>query len=223
MKVVLNQYNQPNFTGGESKFFRPVERAYDKLCESAAKNITPKLIKNKQIQWLAQKTQNSRKQFTHLLAVGSTITSGMYAYKTLNNKHLDKDRRQTLAINQLLTLGVSLTCSYTAEGALAKWWEGVTAKYAGIQLEDKNFAGEFVKERAKSKMHIAKYTAKYAASKPEKYSEEAIKKLLTKIDGMDKIKSALIFGFIFRYIVPVAIVPVANRLGDKYLEYKKNK
>ena len=40
---------------------------------------------------------------------------------------------------------------------------------------------------------------------------------------MDIAKKLLIFTLIYRYLVPVAVTPIANTLGDKYLAYKKEK
>ena len=47
--------------------------------------------------------------------------------------------------------------------------------------------------------------------------------LAIRLKGMDVAKKLLIFTLIYRYIVPVAVTPIANKLGDKYLTYKKER
>ena len=49
---------------------------------------------------------------------------------------------------------------------------------------------------------------------------EALNKRLT---GMDIAKKLFIFATVYRYLAPVIVTPIANRLGEKYLNYKKAK
>ena len=49
----------------------------------------------------------------HLIVLGSTLLSGFYVAKTINNKDMDKEKRKTLAINQGLTWAVSTAMAYT--------------------------------------------------------------------------------------------------------------
>ena len=61
---------------------------------------------------------------THMSALGSTLISGMYTIRTLQNDKLDPEKRKTLAINDVLTWGLSTAGSYLIDAKLAnlqKW------------------------------------------------------------------------------------------------------
>ena len=49
------------------------------------------------------------------------------------------------------------------------------------------------------------------------------KKLVARLKGMDIAKTLLICTLIYRYLVPVAVTPIANKLGDKFLAHKKER
>jgi len=126
--------------------------------------------------------------FNHIYTISSVITSGLYAYRTLNNEQLDKDRRNTLAINQLLTLGTSIVGSYALDISIDKWWNKVINNYKKAQPKD--IAPEILNRR---------------------------------VTGMGLLKKMFIIGMVYRYLVPVLVTPIANKLGDKYIEIKKQK
>ena len=60
---------------------------------------------------------------THMYIMGSTLISGMYVIRTLQNENLKKDRRRTLAINDALTWGVSTLGAYVVDSKLSNWWK----------------------------------------------------------------------------------------------------
>ncbi len=128
------------------------------------------------------------KLYTHMLTVGSIITSGTCAIRTLKNDKLDKDRRQTLAVNQALVLVTSAAGNYALDGALNNWWTKQTGKFKAAQIA-KGFT----------------------------------ENLDAKVAGMDIFKRAMIFGLIYRYITPVIVTPIANKIGDKIIANKKAK
>ena len=43
------------------------------------------------------------------------------------------------------------------------------------------------------------------------------------VKGMGLLRSMIVFGFVYRYFVPVAVTKPANKLCDMYLEHKKAK
>lgn len=53
--------------------------------------------------------------------------------------------------------------------------------------------------------------------------EPLAEKTAKKIKGIGLLKSMLVFGFVYRYFVPVAVTKPANILCEKYLEQKKAK
>ena len=50
-----------------------------------------------------------------------------------------------------------------------------------------------------------------------------LEKLNTRLKGMDVAKKLFIFATVYRYIAPILVTPLANRIGDRYLQYKKAK
>ncbi len=59
----------------------------------------------------------------------------------------------------------------------------------------------------------------------DKFKEAQIKaghteRLDAKVAGMGFLKSALLFGLIYRYIAPVIVTPIANNIGNRMLEKK---
>jgi len=256
----LNQY-KPNFkanpltvldsgeqliqqaTTRDSSLFAPFEKKYDKFTNWLAKNVTSKYAESKPIEYLANKFKDSKNLFQHTLTVGSVITSGLYMQRTYTNKDLDKDRRNTLVVNQGLTLALSTAGAYMLDKFLNGWWENVTAKFAGHLLEDDKFYNDFLKK--KNAIIKENKQLKEALKKGEKVELKSIPKiidlikenpkflqigkqeakdlLLTKVKGMSPLKSMIVFGFVYRYFVPVVVTKPANKLCDMYLEHKKAK
>ena len=229
-----------------SKFFQPLKAAIKKRYENAtdwmAKNIFAKIVNNKTVQNIADKIKNNNSLFNHFMSIGALITSGLYVKKTLDNKQMEEDRRKTLAINQTLTFAVSTIGAYSLDKSLDKWWNNVTAKYAGIQLNDPNFAKDYQKALAEvAKKNEALKAANKALPKNKrtplenapriseflkehkKYNPEVHEILSKKITGMGLLKSMIIFGAVYRFLVPVLVTPIANKLGEHYIAKKKAK
>lgn len=261
----------PAFSGGadkvaesvvkESKFFKRIaqkfENAYDSIGDWMGKKVIPKVFDNEITDKFTNKVKESDMLFNHFLAVGSAITSGMYMYKTLTNDKMDKDRKQTLAVNQFLTFVLATAGAYLIDSSLSNWWQKQTVRYASGQCNDENFTllKEFNKEVAAAKAENAKIkqandalkaAAKkegrkllkaelqdYKKVKAEKFlakrlgnylgTPEDVKNLTRKISGMGKLKTMLVFGLVYRYLVPVAVTKPANILCEKYLAHKKEK
>lgn len=256
------QNSQPNFSGKtpaseiaelmsaipeKSKFLKGVNDKYEKVTDGIAKQFTRRLIDNSVTGWCVDKVKNSKLLFNHMMAVGSAITSGMYVVKTLDNKELDKDRKNTLAINQFLTFVISTAGAYAMDKKLGNWWEKKTAEYASHQLSDGNLAEDFLKKNKDIADANAKIIAENKGKMPKKelklllddstnvkdfikgrasYMSEVAdsqKRLIQRIEGMGILKSMIIFGAVYRFLVPVLVVPIANKLGDKMIEKRKAK
>lgn len=147
--------------------------------------------------------------------------------KTLTNKDLDSDRKCTLAVNQGLTFLVSTGGAYYLDNKLNNWWDKVTVKYAGAKFNDENFAKNFIntnKENKKAGKALLK-AKDYIGDNIKKYlcEDNEIKKFKSQIKGMGVLKSMLVFALVYRYIVPVAVTPVANKIGDALVAKKKAK
>lgn len=274
-------------TKEKSGFFKPITDLYDKFTDKIAEHFTAKIIDSKPMLYIAKKLRNSENLFQHCLTLGSLVTSGLYMEKTLTNDKLDKDRKQTLAVNQGLTFIASTAGAYSLDKYLKNWWENTTSKYIGTQIDNENFAKNFkginqgideinkklkqnpkgdvnkfaeeVKEALKMPKkgeqgykgftdfleHAVKGAIEDAADaetsvktverlKLDKYTDKLVKngiikeekitnELKGKIKGMGALKSILVFGFVYRYFVPVVVTKPANWLCEKYLSHKKAK
>ena len=259
----------------KSSFFAPFSKFYNNFTDGIAKYFTSKLVDSKPLGYVADKLKNSNNLFQHCLTIGSMITSGLYVQKTLTNDKLDKDRKNTLAVNQGLTFLVSTAGAYSLDKYLKIWWDDVTAKYVGLQLQDKNFEKDYkdikaainkvnkglkndvkadvnkLAETAKSELKLSetastlfdrnikkavqnsdgpvKSIPKFPLDKfidrlvKDKKIPELSKELSSRIKGMGLLRSMLVFGFVYRYFVPVVVTKPANLLCEKYLAHKKSK
>lgn len=230
----------------ESGLFKPFTDAYERMTDSIADKFTSKFVDSKPLDWLADKLKNSKNLFQHCLTLGSVITSGLYMQRTLTNKELDKDRKNTLAVNQGLTFAVSTVGAYALDKYVKGWWDNVTARFAGHLLGDNKFYSDYLAQKAAVIKENKELSAAAKASniKPElksmpnirklvenhsyyksllSSSEKEAKTLMTKVKGMSPLRTMIVFGFVYRYFVPVVVTKPANILCEKYLAHKKAK
>lgn len=229
-----------------SKFFKYFNEKYNKFTDFIAEKFTSKIVESESLLKLADKFKNSDNFYQHCLTIGSVITSGLYMQRTLTNDKLDKDRRNTLAVNQGLTLIVSTIGAYALDKYLKGWWDNVTARFAGHLVGDGKFYENYLKQKNDIKAANKKLiqAAKASGTKPElksmpkvaklvqnhnyyktllKTSEDDAKILMTKVKGMSPLRAMIVFGFVYRYFVPVVVTKPANMLCEKYLAHKKSK
>lgn len=230
-----------NATKKDSSLFAPLNRAYDNMTDKIAEKFTSKFVNWKPLDYLADKLKNTNNLFQHCLTVGSVVTSGLYMQRTLANKELDKDRRNTLAVNQGLTLALSTAGAYALDKYIKGWWDNVTARFAGHLLEDKDFYTNFKEQKAAIKAENAAMIKSAHGAKPELKSMPKVDKLvkdhsyykslssvdadilLKKVKGMSPLRTMIVFGFVYRYFVPVVVTKPANKLCEIYLKNKHEK
>lgn len=128
----------------------------------------------------------------HLQVAGSFITSSAYVMSTLKNKNFDKENANTLAINQTACFVVPTAGGYTVNALIAEINKQLEYKYSAIQ------------ER---KLATSKMTAL------EK--EAAVKKLSQRLKGFRTLMGIVTFAMMYRYISPVLVTPLSNKLGRK--------
>lgn len=223
----------------DSSFFKPVTDSYDRFTSGVANHVTSRLLEFEPLHRLADFFKDSKKLTQHSMTLGSVITSGLYMQRTYTNKNLDEDRRNTLVVNQGLTLILSTAGAYMLDKYLTGWWDNVTARYAGILLKDKDFLNNYkaqkeevakankpLKEALKRGEKVELKTAKSVmdmvkANENFKQMDKTEAKLLkTKVKGMGPLKGILVFGFVYRFFVPVVVTKPANKLCDRYLQKK---
>ena len=246
-----NIYNanktQPSFNAAlpnKSKYFSPFSKAIDYAIEKMAKNYNAKFLESRFAQWLGSKAEKLDSVVDHMQFIGSAVISGMYMSQTLRNKNLDEKKRKTLAINQGLTFALSTLGAYYADNKIGNWWEKLTLKYADSQISSEkerleakshNKVTSFVKgynaanEAAKQKFYadqkagLIKKNNKYSMLSVGQYINENCpdKILENRIYGMGIFRKLLVFGTIYRFISPVAVTPIANWIGNKFI-YKED-
>lgn len=135
----INKYNkQTSFTSSpvQSNLFKPIAKQYDKLTDDIARKYYVSFYESRFAKWFNDKTKNVKNMTTHMAAIGSTLISGMYTIRTLQNDKLDPQKRKTLALNDVMTWVIATAGSYLADAKLANWWEGVTTRFASNYILD---------------------------------------------------------------------------------------
>lgn len=144
-----NNYYTPQYTGFaklsqdagqktvKSKLFSPITKQYDRLTDFIADNYYGKFCQSKFAKRFTEKTKDVKNMTTHMSALGSTLISSMYAIRTLNNENLDPNKRKTLAINDVLTWGLSTAGAYFLDAKLANWWEKITTRFVANYVATK--------------------------------------------------------------------------------------
>ena len=138
----------------------------------------------------------------HYMVLGSFIQSGIYVNRTLKNKDMDEDRKKTLAINQALCFFIPTVLGYTVNSFLTAGVKKIGYRYSGLM---KNKMAEL---RASGNMHKA---------------DEISDKLGKNIKAVGTLARLLSFSLIYRYVTPVLVTPIANKIGDKHIANKKAK
>lgn len=230
----------------KSQFFNYFNNKYEQLTDFIADKFTSRIVESDALSKLANKLKDSENLYQHCLTIGSVITSGLYMQRTLTNDKLDKDRKNTLAVNQGLTFAVSTIGAYALDKYVKGWWDNVTARFAGHLVGDPKFYDDYLKQKKaiqKENKELIQ-NAKAQRTKPElkalpkvtklveknnyyktllKTSKYDAKVLMTKVKGMSPLRAMIVFGFVYRYFVPVVVTKPANFLCEKYLANKKAK
>ncbi len=227
----LKQSSTPSFGGSsasvfdaftsKSKFFEPLEKGWNSMTDWIAKNIIAKAMNTRLFARFAEKTKDSKYIANHIITAGAAVGTATYIHKTLNlpEEKMDSDGRKVLAANHLLTFGVSTAGAYLVDGGLFNKWREVTNRYAELYTKDNTLMAKIaeknkeLKKQGKNKIDVIDYANDYLKDK----------KLVARLKGMDIAKTLLICTLIYRYLVPVAVTPIANKLGEKFLAHKKER
>ncbi len=199
VEIVANAENRqlsPSFKGKEPS----------KITKWLGENYVLKILNSTKLQDFVEKfDKNFKMSMTEAMTIlGSFIMSASYVTGTLTNKSFDKDRKNTLAINQ--TLG------FVVPTFLGTW---VSSK---IRPHVKKATYEFVGEQSQ-RIKLLAQNGKIT-QQAEKKALEAIAKASK---GVPVFASLTVFTFIYRYFTPVAVTPIANLFGNWLAERKKNK
>ena len=179
----------------------------NKVTQWLAENYVLKILNSTKLsQFVDNFSKNVNMSMTEIMTIlGSFLMSGSYVVGTLTNKKFkDKDRRNTLAINQAL--------GFVVPTALGTW---ISSK---IRPKVKTATYKFVGEQSQ-RIKLLAQNGKITKDAEEK----ALKGIAKASKGMPVFASLTIFTFIYRYFTPVAVTPVANWFGNKLAERKAAK
>jgi hypothetical protein len=125
---------QPQFTGMNS----PISKGYNKFADWIARNYYVRFYNSKFAKSFIEHTRGPawNNMTTHMSALGSTLISGMYAVRTLQNDKLDPEKKKTLALNDILTWGISTLGSYFLDAKLGDRCERLTKRFVADYLLD---------------------------------------------------------------------------------------
>lgn len=164
----------------------------DAIGKFFGKHYAEPMCNKKWLQDISEKMSGASSKMTqHMATLGSFITSGVYMYKTLTNKNLDSDKRKTLSINQLLCFIIPTACAYGVDHYMKDFNKNMEYRYSGLKEQQ---------------MALGKLT-------PEQ-CEKLKKSFGNKLKGFGALAGLATFTLIYRYITPVLITPVANKIGD---------
>lgn len=155
-------------------------------------------------QWLQKISEGmsgmSTQMTQHMATLGSLITSSVYMARTLKNKDLDPEKRKTLSINQLLCFIIPTACAYGVDHYMRDFNKNMEYRYSGLKEQQ---------------MALGKLSAEEC---------EALKKSFgNKLKGFGALAGLATFTLIYRYLTPVLITPLANKIGAKINEKNEQK
>ncbi|MCQ2754086.1 MAG: hypothetical protein MJ231_03460, partial [bacterium] len=173
-----------------------------KISDFLARTYGKAIYKSKAIrkfaEWFAPKdTSNATK---HFQVLGALATSATYAVSTIKSPNFDKDNATTLAVNQTLGWVAPTLLGYITDKA--------------IQERTKQWEFNYCNKRKK-------------AIELSKLSNEEKQKLLKGLNksqkGFRTFAGMVTFTLMYRYLAPVLITPLANKIGAAINKSKKEK
>ncbi len=197
-KNLINNFDNINTTQNNVNF---KAKFWDKIGKFYGEKYANKMLDQDWMHTLSGKLAGTSKLMTeHMATLGSLLTSSVYFYQTVTNKKLDSDKRTTLGINQIGCFAIPTVCAYGVNYKLQKFNKNIEYRYSGL---------------IRQQMALGQLS-------PEKY-EKLTKSLGAKLKCFGALMGLLTFTTIYRFLTPVAITPLANWAGEKYLKWKKSK
>jgi len=134
----------------------------------------------------------------------------------------DKGAKLGIFAQKLADAGIKTDNPEDVKGLIKKCKEIVTS---GGELKNKIInavkAEDYVRKLIEPKIDINDFIDKFG----EKHiaDKDALKKLSKRSKGFAALRSILVFGFVYRFFVPLTVVKPTNWICEKYLEHKKAK
>ena len=133
---------------------------------------------------------------------------------------LEKKAQRGIFADRLADIGISTNDPKDINGLIKKCKEVVATGSAEMKTKLANAVKTEHLVR-KNFIEINDYLDKYGEQLV--VDKDMLKRLKIRSKGFAALRSILVFGFVYRFFVPLAVVKPTNLLCEKYLEYKKKK
>lgn len=147
-----------------------------------------------------------------------------------DNKELNKLAKQFINSDKngffterLKNIGIEVADPKDTKGLIKKLSQTIST--ATTETKEKIVkavqAEDYVRKLIEPKIDINNYLDKFGSE--HVVDKDTLKKLKIRSKGFGALRSILVFGFVYRFFVPLVVVKPTNWLCDKYLEHKKAK
>lgn len=171
--------------------------------------------KSKILRGVGKALNIKQKWFQHAIACEAIYLTSFYMYNTKKSKTIPENQKRPMMVNQALVSTLCTTLGYVVDSKISKAFTGM--KNAFLLTNAKPIA-ENMKNTVKEAVKLAG-SDKGAIDAAYKMP---LKRLNGIASGISKLKSVLVFGFIYRYFSPVFITPIANRVSE-YMDKRSAK
>lgn len=199
-------------TGFLEGIINPISKKLNSFYKTVGEKALTPLIGKPKPQKVISHMSLDENFYTHLSVASSIVLSGFYMLNTYKNKDIKQDQKTPLMINQGLVAAVSAFGTYAINGFLN---ESVD-----------NLMNAFESE---VKVVLSEENLKKTYTDPKKYAEfiekkhNQISQLSNFGKGLKIIQSMLVFSVIYRFISPVFVTPLANRISASLKENNQEK
>lgn len=207
-KAVKSYANNPSFKGNPGFVTRNIAKGIGKLADTN---------KFRQfIEWFA-KQEN---WFPHLIAGESLWLSGFYMQQTAKSKSIEKDQKLPMILNQGITALACTWGAYKLDGVINEKLDKYKEVYKRMNpdMVRKSNLYENLLKRYANKPEILEKLAKADKYKPLR---SANKILNNKMVGIRLLGPIVIFTTIYRFVGPVVVTPIANKISELIEPHKK--
>lgn len=170
--------------------------------------------KSKILRGLGKVLNIKQKWFQHAIALEAIFLTSLYMYNTNKSKNIPENQKRPMMVNQALVATLCTSLGYIVDSKISKAFKGMQDFFLLTNVKP-------IAEGMKGKVAEAVKAAKTPGAIDAAYKMPG-KQLNGIASGISKLKSVLVFGFIYRYFSPVFITPIANRVSE-YMDKKSSK
>ena len=170
--------------------------------------------KSKILRGVGKALNIKQKWLQHAIAAEAIYLTGFYMYNTKKAKHIPEDQKLPMMVNQALVSTLCTTLGYIVDSKISKAFNKMKDLFLLTNAKP-------IAERMKGQVAEAVKVATDKGAIDAAY-KMPLKQLNGVASGISKLKSVLVFGFIYRYFSPVFITPIANRVSE-YMDKHSHK